>query len=185
MLMSGVIKIVIGLVMVAVIVVGVWLAGPLFYDTRVDEELPDVLNDVDSVRPANVTEIRSDAEVPLVSSDQPVSAADQAGPTVLKTGIFEGADSRHKGSGTVRVLEIDGQRYVRFEEDFSVTNGPDLYIYLGRDGKYDPETKLGRLKGSKGSQNYEIPASINVDEYNEVWVWCRAFAVPFSKAQIK
>ena len=103
----------------------------------------------------------------------------------IAEGTFTGADSFHRGSGTAHILEQDDKRYVRFENDFSVTNGPDLFIYLGRDGQYDAETNLGRLKGSKGAQNYEIPGDIDVSQYNEVWVWCRAFATPFSSARLQ
>ena len=68
------------------------------------------------------------------------------------------------------------------EDDFEVTNGPDLFVYLGRNGEYVAQTNLGRLKGNIGSQNYEIPSSIDLSQYDEAWVWCRAFAVPFGKA---
>ena len=114
-----------------------------------------------------------------VSEDLPESVE------TLREGQFRGADSSHQGSGTARIVEANGKKYVRFEEDFQVTNGPDLFVYFGRDGTYDKDTNIGRLKGSKGSQNYEIPSDINVDDYNEVWVWCRAFAVPFAKAVLR
>ena len=38
------------------------------------------------------------------------------------------------------------------------------------------------LKGNIGGQNYEVPAGIDPLLYNEIWVWCRAFSVPFAKA---
>ena len=78
----------------------------------------------------------------------------------------------------------DGTYAVRFEDDFEVTNGPDLFVYLGKDGTYDKGAVLGRLKGSMGGQNYIIPSSIIATAYNEVWVWCRAFGVKFGSAQL-
>jgi hypothetical protein len=107
-----------------------------------------------------------------------------AGSVVSAEGTFRGADQFHQAAGTARLLEADGKTYVRFEDDFAVTNGPDLFVYLGNNGEYDADTNLGALKGSKGSQNYEVPAGIDVSQYSEVWVWCRAFAVPFGSAQL-
>jgi len=82
-------------------------------------------------------------------------------------------------------VETDGKKYIRFEDDFTVTNGPDLFVYLGNNGQYDADTNLGRLKGNVGSQNYEVPAEIDVSQYSEVWVWCRAFFVPFGHAVLQ
>lgn len=100
-------------------------------------------------------------------------------PQAVRTGKFIGADDFHKADGTARVLKIGDRYFVRFEDDFKVTNGPDLFVYFGKDGKYAATARLGRLKGNVGSQNYEVPAEINPLDYNEVWVWCRAFSVPF------
>ena len=122
MLMSGALKIVIGLVVVVGIAVGAWLAAPLFYETRVDEELPEDLRGIDaSVPGVTVTEDMPGVDVPPAPDGETTTKVEQAGPTVLKAGTFEGVDSSHKGSGTARVLEIDGKRYMRFEDDFSVT----------------------------------------------------------------
>ncbi|HYY87998.1 MAG TPA: DM13 domain-containing protein, partial [Chloroflexota bacterium] len=49
---------------------------------------------------------------------------------VLGKGQFGVVDAIHRGEGTARLLELsDGQRVLRLE-DFRVTNGPDLYVYL-------------------------------------------------------
>lgn len=103
----------------------------------------------------------------------------------LSQGTFTGFDKLHQSSGTARIIRTNGKTYVRFEDDFKTTNGPDLFVYLGNGNKYDADTSLGALKGNEGSQNYEIPATINLDNYLEVWVWCRAFSVPFGKAVLR
>ncbi len=172
------IKIFIGVAVVIVLLVGALLAAPLFYDKRVSEELPGVSDSLSDVAPG----------VPLVTgsampSDQPV--ATDSSVTEIVRGVFEGADSFHKAAGVARIVASDGKKYVRFEDDFEVTNGPDLYVYLGKNGEYDGDTNLGRLKGNVGSQNYEIPNDINLDDYDEVWVWCRAFFVPFGHAVLQ
>lgn len=91
----------------------------------------------------------------------------------------------HQARGTAKLLKVGYKYIVRLEEDFKVTNGPDLFVHLGKNGEYDPKARLGNLKGNEGSQNYEIPANINPLNYNEIWVWCRSFNVAFGKAGLK
>ena len=38
--------------------------------------------------------------------------------------------------------------------------------------------------GGEGEQTYTVPASINVDDFNEVYVWCRRFSVPLGVAAL-
>ncbi len=85
----------------------------------------------------------------------------------------------HPGSGVASVI-TDGsdQRFLRFE-DFSTDNGPDLFVYLtsaaadadagdfGVDGEF---VNLGSLKGNVGDHNYEIPPTVDLDEFSTVVV---------------
>jgi len=99
-------------------------------------------------------------------------------------GTFEGVD--HGASGTAVVLEADGRRVLRFEPDFSTSNGPDLFVYLGTgSGDYrnaEEYVELGSLKGNEGSQNYEIPAEVDLDRFTTVAVWCKRFDSTFAVA---
>ncbi|MEK7151694.1 MAG: DM13 domain-containing protein [Patescibacteria group bacterium] len=101
-------------------------------------------------------------------------------------GQFVEVDPIHKGSGTAQIIEQEGKRYLRFE-NFEVTNGPDLFVYLsesktpGNDLKsLDKYINLGRLKGNVGNQNYEIPEPFR--GYDTVIIWCQKFGVLFSYA---
>lgn len=155
-------KYLLALAAILVLVVGYWLVSPLFITREVNEPLSDIVPMV----PAE--------DGSMVTSEQ----------QELKTGFFKGI-SYHNAEGQARLIKTGGKYFVRFEDDFNVTNGPDLFVHLGKDGKYSNEARLGALKGNMGAQNYEIPAEINPVEYNEVWVWCRAFSVPFAKAELK
>ncbi|MEK7227367.1 MAG: DM13 domain-containing protein [Patescibacteria group bacterium] len=105
-------------------------------------------------------------------------------PVLVWRGLFKGFDSIHTGTGNVSVLKAGDKYIIRFEENFDVANGPDLYVGFGKDGKYVKGTEIAKLKGNIGSQNYEVPANINLEEYNEIWIWCRAFSVGFAKAKL-
>ncbi|WP_432612907.1 DM13 domain-containing protein, partial [Litoreibacter halocynthiae] len=35
-----------------------------------------------------------------------------------------------------------------------------------------------------GASTYKIPAGIDPDDYNEVWIWCEKFNVPLGVAKL-
>lgn len=156
-------KILLVLLAIAVVAVGYWLISPLFIERQVSESLSDIM------------------PVPEESS---TSSTDTNEPQEVSSGTFVSL-AGHNAEGTARLLQIGDRYFVRFEDDFRVTNGPDLFVHFGKDNEYLTEARLGALKGNAGSQNYEVPAELNPEDYNEVWVWCRAFSVPFGKVVLQ
>lgn len=114
------------------------------------------------------------------------------GADVTAEGSFVGIEG-HSAGGTAQVLELpDDSRFLRFEEDFDVTNGPDLKVYLSAaaqeapgDALDDEFVDLGDLKGNIGSQNYELPAEVDGDRYRTAVVWCERFSVGFAAAELR
>jgi hypothetical protein len=144
--------------------------------TSVDEELPEMEADESVAQPDSTAADESQTAEPETSTS--------TGPTMLAAGEFVGIDFVHKGSGTARIIEQGGVRYLRFE-NFQVTNGPDLFVYLSNSenprqslGAY---ADLGRLKANTGNQNYEIPQGY-YEGYNTAIIWCRQFSILFSYA---
>lgn len=125
-----------------------------------------------------------------VSEDVPPAGATGGAASVLASGSFRGLD--HDASGDASLVEVDGKRFVRFEKNFRVLNGPDLVVYLskhpasseGREFARD-FVNLGGLKGNRGSQNYTIPSNIDPSDYRSVVVWCRRFNVGFAVAPLE
>lgn len=120
------------------------------------------------------------------SAPSPTPAASMA-PLVLKQGSFRNAV--HVVSGKALLVQSEGKLYARLEE-FSTENGPDLYLYLVRNSGGSPRgeadfVSLGRLKGTSGNQNYELPAGTDTASIQSVTVWCRAFSVNFGYAELK
>ena len=97
------------------------------------------------------------------------------------SGTFEGLLA-HSASGRATLVTGGDGIYIRLEDDFSVTNGPDLYVYVGTFEK--PLTTIAALKGNKGGQNYKLPEGVGADSFNTVWIYCKAFATPFAKAKL-
>jgi hypothetical protein len=182
-----------------------WLGSPLFINQTVNEAFPtavptaravDAMAKTDAMtkdamatgsamqEPAPVT-----AGAPMVTSDPDTSADTSA---ALSSGSFTVVDAIHKGEGRASIYEMpDGQRVLRFE-DFKVTNGPDLFVYLS--GHEAPRSagelhdqgdfELGRLKGNVGNQNYDLPADLDLSRFRSVVIYCKQFSVVFSTAML-
>ncbi|MEU9254396.1 DM13 domain-containing protein [Streptomyces sp. NPDC048270] len=120
----------------------------------------------------------------------PTSAA----PRTVAEGTF--ISHEHATTGTVKLIRLpDGSHTLRLE-DLDTSNGPDLRVLITDapvkegtagwqvfdDGKH---VSLGKLKGNKGDQNYEIPAALDLAEYSSVSVWCDRFDVSFGAAALK
>lgn len=95
-----------------------------------------------------------------------------------RLGTFTGKKG-HVTTGTVEVLKNE----VVLLDDFTFDGAPDPKVAFGKDG-YDAKTLMGRLQSNKGKSTYAIPAGINPDDYNEVWIWCEQFNVPLGLATL-
>lgn len=170
--------------MVAVALAGLawWLGSPLFIRTTLDEALPTV-----APAPAAATAAAT-AGAQATTAAQPATAAPAAGPVMLAQGELGFVNDTHHGKGPVRILRIGDQRLLRFE-NVAITNAPDVYVYLSREtgGKWAEATSLylGALKATNGSFNYDIPASADLSLYKSVIVWCRAFSVLVTWADLR
>ncbi len=107
-------------------------------------------------------------------------------PSVLSRGDWVGADEFHYARGTALLLETEPGVYAVRVEDFSVLNGPDLFVYLSQnpDGYDDNALNLGNLKATDGAFNYEVPAGTDISQFKSVIIWCRQFAVLFGHATL-
>lgn len=129
---------------------------------------------------------------PLAATVVPTIAPTPAGPTIIGSGQFTTVDTIHKGVGTATIYQLpDGRRILRFE-GFTVTNGPDLFVYFS--GHAAPRSsgelhaiadfEVARLKGNVGDQNYELPAELDLPQFQSVVIYCKRFATVFSTATL-
>lgn len=106
-------------------------------------------------------------------------------PRVTASGTLAGADSFHFGNGTALVIETAPDTYTLRFVDFSVRNGPDLFVYLTADANnLENAINLGELKATDGAFNYEVPAGTDVSRFTHAIVWCRQFEVLFASAPL-
>lgn len=90
----------------------------------------------------------------------------------------------HEVQGKAFLIEDDAKKIIRFES-FKTINGPDLRIYLASDLSDKDVIDLGAIRATEGNVNYELSPSVDTVKYNKVLVWCRAFRVLFSYAELK
>ena len=121
----------------------------------------------------------------------PEKAPGQPERKTLARGSFVHAnpsDPIHWGRGRVTVYE--GSLYL--EPDFEVGPGPKYHVYLVPEADVQPSTNvektmfvdLGRLRAFKGSQNYEVPAGVDLAKFGSVVIWCEQFGVLISPAKL-
>ncbi|MGC1131437.1 MAG: DM13 domain-containing protein [Nitrososphaeraceae archaeon] len=122
------------------------------------------------------------------SAFQPTDAQEQLQqqPVSALSGQFMGAgDGIHNAEGIAKEITLeDGKKFIRFE-NFKVTNGPDLFVYLATDKSASDFVDIGSLKANNGNQNYEVPEETGLTKYDTVLIWCKAFSVLFGSADLK
>lgn len=101
-----------------------------------------------------------------------------------RSGTFTGA-SDHITTGGIQIIKTaDGGAVVILDSNFSLDGGPDPRVGFGKDGKYVEATDLGALQNLTGVQVFVVSATVNVDDFNEVYIWCKKFAVPLGVAAL-
>jgi hypothetical protein len=116
------------------------------------------------------------------------------GPRTIAQGSL--ISHEHSTTGAVKLIKLpDGSRTLRLE-NLDTSSGPDLRVWLtdapvkeGAEGWFvfddGKHVSLGKLKGNKGDQNYEIPADVNLADYSSVTIWCDRFNVSFGAAALQ
>ena len=104
--------------------------------------------------------------------------------TATKTarGTFTGK-SDHVTTGHASIARQDGQWVVILEDDFTFDGAPDPHVALGSNG-YRKDASLALLSANDGRQVYAIPATLDVAQFNEIWIWCDRFSVPLGVAKL-
>ena len=195
-------------IIVGIVAVGGFLASPLFYETEVDEPLPVALNNIEEgltlekfsemeeqqrqilveQMPQKVKDMimEESATLPTTVSEEMDGMMDKDSSkensvVITKTGEFEGL-AGHKAEGIAKIIQANDMTFLRFE-NFEVTNGPDLRVYITAGGDVHQGIQLEKLKGSRGDQNYFLE-NIDLGVYDTVVIYCQPFGVYFGQASL-
>ena len=114
----------------------------------------------------------------------------RAAKSVLASGQFVTVDQSHATTGTARIVEKDGQRFLEFDAAFDTARGPAVQVVLHKANSVPVSLAesdyvyIGDLQSFEGAQRYAIPADINIEDYESVAIWCQEFNVTFGYADI-
>lgn len=182
-----------GMVIALALVVGApvawYMASPIFLRTSLVEAAPTAPPAVPTT-PAPSAATSDAPTAPPTAGPTPSStpaltpSATPFGSVTVATGAFRGTDDFHFGRGTASIIETEPGRFHLRLEDFSVRNGPDLFVYLSTDadGYADDAIELGRLKATDGSFGYDLPDGIDPSEFRSAIIWCKQFSHLFAVA---
>jgi hypothetical protein len=176
-----------------VAVLGVAAAGVglyLFQPWRLvtSREVQETLPAVDAYPAAPVPSGPAADGVAAGASKQPAAAN-----RVVAGGAF--VSHEHATRGNAQVVRLADGRHQLVLRDLDTSDGPDLRVWLtdrevlpGRDGWHTFDdgrwVELGKLKGNRGNQVYDIPADADLATVRSVSVWCKRFAVSFGAAAL-
>ena len=123
--------------------------------------------------PTTVSESIQDMASKLGSDSQSVIYSKQGSFVGLK-----GNDAK----GKAIIISAGKVAFLRFQ-DFEVTNGPDLHVYMTGGGNISTGMDLGKLKGSIGDQNYALNG-VDLKNYDTVVIYCQPFHIYFAQAKL-
>jgi len=114
---------------------------------------------------------------PLAPQPEPEPAETTRQNVVERSGAVE--PQGHSARGTARVVRLaTGGRRLTLSDGFEIDPGPQVRVYLATDAGGETFKDIAALKGSKGTQQYAIPAGVDLARYDTVVFWC----VPFSQS---
>jgi hypothetical protein len=175
----------VGVTLAVAVPLGWYLASPLWIRTSLVEAGPSAAPSVVSTPAPSV------ASAPTAPPSLDPAPAVTPAPTPTrfsavthKSGTFSGTDDFHFGRGTASLIETRPGRFHLRLEDFSVRNGPDLYVYLSTASNdyARGSLELGRLKATDGSFGYNLPAGTQIGAYRSAIIWCKQFSHLFAVA---
>jgi hypothetical protein len=179
-------------VAVAAVGVGLYLFQPwrVWTSHEVQDALPVV-----PVPSATLESSAAQSSAAQSSAAQSSAAQSSAAPAdrLLSQGAF--VTHEHDTSGQAQIVRLADGRHQLVLRDLDTSDGPDLRVWLtdrevvaGRagwdvfdDGRH---VEVAPLKGNRGNQVYDIPATVDLDGLRSVSIWCKRFAVSFGAAPL-
>ncbi|MEO0577024.1 MAG: DM13 domain-containing protein [Pseudomonadota bacterium] len=88
-----------------------------------------------------------------------------------------------KIKGTWQIVETDAGTFLELDDAFKTRNAPDLKLFLSPLAADDVNARnatsgsvlISKLKKAKGAQRYEIPADIDLSQFQTLVLHCEAY----------
>lgn len=96
--------------------------------------------------------------------------------------MFMGAET-HKAAGDYEIVETKGKQQIKFTDDFSVDQAPELRVLLSAGDTPDRNAlDLGKLKKRQGGQSYDLPKGTDLSKYRKLLIWSKKLNRPVASA---
>jgi hypothetical protein len=83
------------------------------------------------------------------------------------------------------VIYLQGTAFKLALENISISNGPDLHVYLSREVQPVNYIDLGLLRSTGGNQLYQIPGAPDFADYKYALIHCQRFNHLFGSAALR
>ena len=192
-------KIIIGIVLVIIAILGWHFISPFFINVQIQEELPEeflvsenILIEREQVVPQAILQVEtrdsSNEQIVEVEQDHPNQDMPQEpvvqSPKITHQSNFEKVD--YNVSGSYKIIENNGSSLLRIE-NLDITNGPDLHFVLSNSkqsfGNGNFET-IAELPANQGSYNIPIPDTIDPEDYQYLLIHCVQYSHTFASASL-
>lgn len=169
-----------------------WLISPLWRTTRLDEALPavsatpspvikDSMETMDAPTKERFREETEKVKDRIMKEADAMPSSAPVAPIVLGEAAM--VARAHDVEGRALLLQAGSGTILRFE-NLKTINGPDLRIYLSAGLNNDDFIDLGPIRATEGNVNYALPPGADTAKYRNALIWCRAFHVLFSYAEL-
>lgn len=130
--------------------------------------------------------------LPVVSDPIPDMAGLQRAQAFQFDETAPGRDAVHWANGTGAIYRAGGMSILRLDDTFAAGPGPNYWIYLNTKPVGDESTfladsgrvRIAPLKSFTGSQNFVLPAGLDVTQFQTVTIWCETFSAYIGSAPL-
>jgi hypothetical protein len=113
-------------------------------------------------------------------------------PTRLSASIVQGTVPGDRANGTATLIYSNERLILNLEDNFITSNGPSLFVYLSNCNALTSSNlntceklELAPLKSISGTQSYELPSGVYINDYEHVIIFCKPFVVTFGSGMFK
>jgi len=87
-------------------------------------------------------------------------------------------------SGSAKIY-LQNNQYKLALENITISNGPDLHVYLSKEVLPANFIDLGNLQSVAGNQLYNIPGNPNFTQYKYALIHCKRYNHLFGSAELR
>ncbi len=122
-----------------------------------------------------------------VKGNTPTTALDNSIDTTVTMSRYAGSfvnGPYGNVSGTAKIY-LQNNSFILALEGVSISNGPDLHVYLSKEILPANYIDLGRLQSVAGNQLYNIPGSPDFSQYKYALIHCQRYNHLFGSAGLQ